>query len=163
MSFLGVHFEVGGKITPACLKLIRIMWEAWNLVRKYTDTCSFRKRTFQYQEPLNFDDVSIFDFAKNQHFLAKIVPLIKAIVWELCTLNENVRFTDYTSAIRLPDRSKLAIYRNMTMTSQFFDMTSRSKFFGAVLFILTSLLIGLSSMLITLLVLELWQFSFIMD
>ena len=31
----------------------------------------------------NFADVSIF-FAKNQCFLAKIVPLLKAIVWELC-------------------------------------------------------------------------------
>ena len=40
VGFLRVRFEVrrgGGKITP-CLKLIRVMLESWNLVRKYTYT-----------------------------------------------------------------------------------------------------------------------------
>ena len=54
-----------------------------NLARKYTFICSFKKYTFQYQGPLNFADVSIF-LAKNSIFLAEIVPLLKAIVWELC-------------------------------------------------------------------------------
>ena len=46
MGLLGVRFEVGGcKITP-CLKLVRIMLETWNLGRKCTHICSFRKYTF---------------------------------------------------------------------------------------------------------------------
>ena len=45
VGFLGVRFEVGGKITP-CLKLVRVMLETWNLARKYTLTCSFRKYIF---------------------------------------------------------------------------------------------------------------------
>ena len=60
-------------------------------------------------------------FAKNQCFLAKIVPLLKAIVWELCkrlfgsvfsvckiTINENNFFIDCASWIWLADCSKLA-------------------------------------------------------
>ena len=42
------------------------MLETSNLARKYIHRGSFRKYTFQYQGPINFDDVSIF--------LAKIVP-----------------------------------------------------------------------------------------
>ena len=59
-------------------------------------------------------------FAKSHYFLAKIVPLLKAIVWKQfvlfsdfvrkkVTVNENVSFTDYASGIRLPDCFKLAI------------------------------------------------------
>ena len=36
------------------------MPETWNLVRKYTHICSFRKYTFKYQDPLNFADGIIF-------------------------------------------------------------------------------------------------------
>ena len=46
--------------------------------------------------------------SKNQHFLLKIVPLLKEIVWELCSC---YYFTDYVSGIRLPDFFKLAIHR----------------------------------------------------
>ena len=73
---VGVGGEGGLKLSP-CLKLVRIMLETWNLVREYKHIYSFRKYTFWYQGPLNF-------FAKNLHFLAKILPLLKAIVWELC-------------------------------------------------------------------------------
>ena len=59
------------------------MIETQNLVRKYTHIFSFRKYTTWYQDPLSFTDVSIF-FSKILHFLAKAVPLLKAIVWELC-------------------------------------------------------------------------------
>ena len=85
VGVLGAHFEVcvwGGDVgvkLPPCLKLVRIVLETWNLVRKFTHICSFRKYTFEYQGLLNFAEVSIF-FAKNQHFLAKMVPLLKAIV-----------------------------------------------------------------------------------
>ena len=74
VGFLRVCFEVwwvggGGKITPY-LKLVIIMLEAWNLVHKYT-------------HKFNIADVSIF-VQKMSVFLAKIIPLLKAIVWELC-------------------------------------------------------------------------------
>ena len=49
------------------------------------------------------------------------------------------------------------------MTLQFPDMTSMSNLFEIVLFLLSSLVIGLSFMSISSLVLELWQFSFIRD
>ena len=70
--------EGGGKITSS-LKLVRIMLENSNLVRKYTHLCSFIKYTFPYKRHLNFADVSIF-FAKHHRFLAKIVPLPKALL-----------------------------------------------------------------------------------
>ena len=49
----------------------------------HTHIFSFRKYTLWYQGFLNFADASFF-LTKNQRFLAKIVPLLKAIVWELC-------------------------------------------------------------------------------
>ena len=60
--------------------------------------------------------------AKNQHFLAKIVPLLKPIVWELCLgflvlFSVSISFTDYASEIRLPDCSKLAVnQKNQNVT-----------------------------------------------
>ena len=63
VGFLWVHFEMGcgtGKITALSLKLVTIMLNIWNLVRKYTHICSFRNYTFYYQDPLNFADVSTF-------------------------------------------------------------------------------------------------------
>ena len=68
---------------PPCIKLVRIMLETSNLARKYTLIYSFRKDTFRYKDSLNFADVIIF-FEKNQRFWAKIVPLLKAIMRELC-------------------------------------------------------------------------------
>ena len=49
------------------------------------------------------------------------------------------------------------------MTSQFFDMTSSLNFFDVVVFVLSSSDTGPSFMLMSRLVLELWQFSFIKD
>ena len=67
---------------PPPPRFLTLIWVDFLRVRfKYTAICSFRKYTFQ--GPLNFTYVSIF-LAKNQRFLAKIVPLLKAIVWELC-------------------------------------------------------------------------------
>ena len=51
----------------------------------------------------------------------------------------------------------------MTMMSQFSDMTPKSIFFDVILFLLSSLVTGPSTMSISSLVLELWQFSFIRD
>ena len=53
--------------------------------------------------------------------------------------------------------------RKITMTSQFFEMTSVSNIFDAVLFLLSSLVTGPSLISISSLVQELWQFSFIRD
>ena len=55
------------------------MLETWNLIRKYAHLCCFRKYTLQYQDTLNFPDVRVF-LAKSQDFLAKMLPLLKAIV-----------------------------------------------------------------------------------
>ena len=51
--------------------------------------------------------------------------------------------------------------QKMTMTSQFFDMTSMSNFFDVVLLLLSSLVTGPGFMSTSSLVLELWQFSLI--
>ena len=71
----------GVKLTP-CLKFVRNMLQTWNFVCKYTHMCNFRKYTSKYQKQLNFADISI-SFPKDQDFLAKIVPLLKTIVWDL--------------------------------------------------------------------------------
>ena len=84
-SFFRSSFWGGrGKITP-CLKLVRIMLEKSNLARKYTPLCNFRKCPFEFLDPLNFADVSIF-LQKISVFLSKKVPLLKAIVWKLCEI-----------------------------------------------------------------------------
>ena len=51
----------------------------------------------------------------------------------------------------------------MTMTSWFSDMVPASYFFNGLLFLLSSLATGPGFMSISLMVLELWQFSFIKD
>ena len=53
--------------------------------------------------------------------------------------------------------------RKITMTSEFVDMTSFSKVFYVVLFLLSSLVTSVNLMSISSLVLELWQSSFIRD
>ena len=70
---------VGSKITPY-LKLVRIMLGTWNLVDKYTHILVSENIPFSTKA---LADVSIF-FAKNLHFLGKIVSLLNAIVSELC-------------------------------------------------------------------------------
>ena len=56
------------------------------------------------------------------------------------TVNENVSFIIYASGIRLPDCSKLAINRKMTMTSQISKYASI--FFDLAVFLLSSLVSG---------------------
>ena len=78
----GINPNLGGlfrgSFTPF-LKLVRIVLETSNLAPKDTHINSFKKYTFSYQGSINFVDVCFF-FAKNQHFLAKIAPLLKATV-----------------------------------------------------------------------------------
>ena len=68
--------RAGGWNYPPYLKFFRIMAETWNLVRKYTNIYSFRKKYLLIERPPWF--------CWCQQFLAKIVHLPKAIVWELC-------------------------------------------------------------------------------
>ena len=74
VGFLEVRFAMGG-----CLKLLRIMLETWNLeVSTHANVVS-KNMSFSTKNPL-----ILYFFAKNQHCFAKIVSLLKAIVWELC-------------------------------------------------------------------------------
>ena len=84
VEFWGFRFVMGAGsgVSSHCVELVRIMRETWNLVCESINIRSFRKHTFQYQDPLNFADVSMF--WKKRYFLTKIVSLLKAIVWELC-------------------------------------------------------------------------------
>ena len=81
--FRGLFQGGDGWISP-CVKLVRIMLETWNLVHKYTHIYSFRKKTFGTKGFLISVIRAFFFFPKNQSFLHKVVPLLKAIVWELC-------------------------------------------------------------------------------
>ena len=100
--------------------------------------------------------------------MAKIVPLFKAIVWELCNKFFSYIFSFckikgyyywkrkfYDLCVRDP------AFGLMTMTSQLSE--SSSNFFDLAVFLLSSLVTGPSFMSISSLVLELWQFSFIRD
>ena len=62
------HLQITN-LLELCQKL-----ETWYI---NTHICSFRKYTFQYQDLLNFTDVSIF-LTKNQHFFAKYVASIQS-------------------------------------------------------------------------------------
>ena len=55
------------------------------------------------------------------------------------------------------------IYPKSDHSSQFADMALSSKFFDIAVFFLSSLVTGLNFMSISLLALELWQFSFLKD
>ena len=61
-------------------KLIIIMLETWNLVRKYTSTQTYGKYTFQQQDLFNLANVSTFFLKKVNIFWQKMVPLLNAIV-----------------------------------------------------------------------------------
>ena len=53
------------------------------MVRKYTHIFSFKNIPFNTKRLL-LSLISACFFSKNQHFLAKKVPSLKALVWELC-------------------------------------------------------------------------------
>ena len=72
----------------------------------------------------------------------------------------NVSFTDHVSGIWLPDCFKLAIYWKIKNDVTVSRQVAIANFFDVAVFILSSLVIGPSFMSISLLVLEIWQFSF---
>ena len=118
-------------------------------------------------------------FANNQHFLVKIVPSLKQIVWKLCwrffnfvfsfckiTITRLLFLKFYRLCVRNPASGLLQIgykLKKWQWRLQFAEVTSLSNFFGGFLFFLSSLVTGPSFMSLSSLVLELCQFSFIRD
>ena len=164
-SFWG---DEGVKWLVPSLKLVRIMLETLNWGRKFTHTYTFRKHRFQYQVPLNFADLSAF-CTKNQHFSVKMVPLLKAIVWQLykrffnsvwsfCKVNSNClwKCNFYRLCFRnsAKTRSKLVKTQKITNNVKFAEMTSLSKYLTLFLFVLSSLVTGPSFMSMLSLILE---------
>ena len=153
VSFLGVHFELGGGsiITP-CLKLVRIMLETSNLALKYTSICSFRKYIFQCLGSLNFVDVSIFlqkisAFCPKKYLYSKqqcescvrdFLVLFSVFVIEKVPITENIIFTDFVSRIRSPDCSKLVKFPKNENDVTIFQHDVNVKVFDVVLFLLSS-------------------------
>ena len=92
------------------------MLKTWNLVRKYTHICSFRKYTISYQESINFADYNIFLqklylYSKQQYksYVRDFSVMFSVFVKCKVTFNESASFTNHVSGIQLPDCSKLAI------------------------------------------------------
>ena len=75
-------------------------------------------------------------------------------------VNENVSFTDYSSSIRLPDCSKLAINRKSDKHVTICRHDVIVDFFWRILFLLSILVTDPSFMSISSQVLKLWQFTF---
>ena len=113
------------------------------MVRKYTHIFSFKNIPFNTKRLL-LSLISAFFFSKNQHFLAKEVPSLKALVWELCYryFSSVFSFCKISSYcfwkfkfsrlyVRNPVSWLLQIchkLKKITMSSQFADMTSLSIF-----------------------------------
>ena len=96
--------------------------------------------------------------------LSPLLTHVSSFLRQKLTINENVSFTDHAFGIQLPDCSQINPWiGKMTMTSYVADMMSSSSFFHIAVFLLSRLVIGPSSISISLLVLELGQFSFIKD
>ena len=118
--FRGLQWGKGvGKITH-CLKLLRIILKTWNMLCKYTHIVS--GNLFNTWTPLILLMSALF--LKKSVFLAKVVPPLSAVVWDLCErlfvlfsvfvrlkvkINENISITDHVSGIWLLDCSKLVI------------------------------------------------------
>ena len=149
------------------------MLQTSNLVRKYKHICGFKEYTFQYEDPLNFADVSISlqkinILCKKQYFYSKheyeicvrdSLVLFSVFVKQNVTVNENVSFTDYTSRLQLSNCSKLAINRKNDNEATNSDITASSKIFDIAVFFFSGLVTGPSFKSVSLLLLELWQFS----
>ena len=139
------------------------MWvvlETWNLVHKYKHIHGFRRYTFYHQGPLSFADVNIF-FRKNLHFLAKIVLLLKAIVWQLWwrfLALFPISFRDYASKIWLLNYSELVINRKNDNDVSICQHDIIINFFWCCFVPLVKLSYWSKFMLISSLVMELQQF-----
>ena len=76
----------------------------------------------------------------------EIFQLFSVFVRKKVTINENITFADsvFRNGPKLLQNGQKS--GKMKMTSQFSDMTSSSNFFDVVLFLLSSLVTGLSFM-----------------
>ena len=85
----------------------------------------------------------------------------------LMKINENISFTDHSFEIRLSDCSKLPIIRKNKKTLEFAGMTPSSNFFWLCCVSLVKFgcwsRVHVNIMWLMILVLQLWQFSFIRD
>ena len=122
---------------------------------------------------------------KKSGFFAKIVPLVKEIVWKLCreffsslsvfckiTINKKVGFTGYASWIWIlhcckyvvtwKNGNEIKIFQHDAIVD-FLFFYFFIFFFDAFYLLLSILLTGPSFASISSLILELWQFPFIRD
>ena len=133
------------KITT-CLELARSMLGTWNLVNKYTHNYVSEN----YQGLLNFANISIF-LQGNLPFLAKIISFVlnSVLFFRPCVRNPSSRLLQIShKSEKWQRRHNLPTWRH-------------HQFFFVTMFLLSSLGTGPSFMSTSLLVLELWQFSFI--
>ena len=169
MGFLGVCFAVVGVKLPPVWNSLELSQklESW-YVSTHTYAVSgnilFSTKTslILLMPALSLEKISIFSqnsistqsnsvTAAFRYFLV----LFSIFVRENFTTIENLSLTDL---LQIDHKSK-----KITMTSQFFEITSSSNFFEVVFFHLSSLVTGPRFISISSLVLELWQFSFIRD
>ena len=118
VDFLGVRFVLGGNIGPS-LKLVRIMLEVWNLVRKYAHILDSGYITFSIKTPSILLMPALFCkrstiFGKNSTFtqsnsMRVMLDLCSVFGRQKVTLNENVSFKDHVLGSRSPDCSKVGI------------------------------------------------------
>ena len=105
----------------------KLTFKFYITTQEYTHMCSSRKYNFYYQDPITSADVRI-SFCKNQHFLAKIVPLLKPLVWELCSRHvfkiKDCCFRKYKPFVQNPasrllqSNHKLENYDNVNLSTQ---------------------------------------------
>ena len=178
MGFLGVYFAVAGlgvKVPPSPrLKLVGNMLEKSNMAHTRTEVLSENILYFLVPRLSYFCWCQHF-LATNQRFLAKIVPLLKTIVWELCYRCFSSVFSfckakgyclwkyNYASGIWLLCFSKLVVNCKNNNDVKIFQHELSSNFFDVVLFLLSSLVAAPRFMSVSSLVLDILQFSFIRD
>ena len=90
-----------------------------------------------------------------------VLVLFSVFVRQKVTITENITFADSVYGIRFPDCSELAKNPKNDNDVIIFPHNVNVNFFDVVLFLLSSLVTGSSSMSILSMVLELWQFPFI--
>ena len=100
-------------------------------------------------------------FCKKKRFCFRFFSLVFSFCKKKVTFNENIIFTDYASRIQLPGSYKLSINWNNNDDVTSFWQNHIANFFWHCLVSLANFVTAPSFMLISSLVLELWQFSFI--
>ena len=104
-------------------------------------------------------------FTIKQHFLSKNVPLLKAIVWELCYRVFSSVFSFCKAKGYYYWKHNVCSLCGQNQASGLLQIGTKSKndFFDLFFFLFSILVTGPSFMSISSLVLDLWQFSFIRE